>query len=113
MLLMVEIRVGMFHSAYWYAKASSKCMKDYDRNKKLSYLQYWDGNNLYGWTMSQKLPVKNYKWVKNISKFCESFIKSYNEESDKRYFLEIDVQYREKLRDLHNDLPFFHFYLKE
>ena len=33
--------------------------------------------------MSQKLHVKNFKWVKDISKFDESFIKSYNEESDK------------------------------
>ena len=35
-------------------------MKDYDKNKELSYIQYWDGNNLYGWVMSQKLPVDNF-----------------------------------------------------
>ena len=29
-------------------------MKDYDKNKELSYTQYWDVNNLYGWTMSVK-----------------------------------------------------------
>ena len=29
-----------------------------------------------------------------------------NEESDKGYFLEVDVQYPEKLHDLRNDLPF-------
>ena len=29
-----------------------------------------------------------------------------NEESDKGYFLEFDVQYPEKLHDLHNDLLF-------
>ena len=29
-----------------------------------------------------------------------------NEESDKGYFLEVDVQYAEKLHDLHNHLPF-------
>ena len=32
-------------------------MKDYDKNKELSYLQYWDVNNLYVWAMPQKLPV--------------------------------------------------------
>ena len=32
-------------------------MKDYDKNKELSYLQYWGINNLYGWAMSQNLPV--------------------------------------------------------
>ena len=56
--------------------------------------------------MSQKLPVKNFKWVKDISKFDESFIKSYNEEIHKGYFLEVDVQYPENLHNLHNDVPF-------
>ena len=56
--------------------------------------------------MPQKLPEKNFKWVKDISKFDESFIKCYNEESDKGYFLEADVQYPEKLHDLYNDLLF-------
>ena len=84
MLLMVGtcIRGGMCHSIYQYAKADNKYMKDYDKNKESSYLQYWDVNNLYGWAMSQKFPVKNFKWIKNIFKFDESFIKSYNDESD-------------------------------
>ena len=33
-------------------------------------------------------------------------IKNYNEESDKGYLLEVDVQYLEKLHERHNDLPF-------
>ena len=41
-----------------------------------------------------------------ISKFDESFIKSYYEESDEEYFLDVDVQHPEKLRNLHNSLLF-------
>ena len=41
--------------------------------------------------------LKNYK---------EKLRKSYNEESDEGYFLEVDVQYVQKLHELHNDLPF-------
>ena len=36
----------------------------------------------------------------------KDFIKSYNDESDEGYFLEVDVQYLENLHSLHNDLPF-------
>ena len=50
-----------------------------------------DVNNLYGWAMLQKLPVNNFDWVKDTSQFNEDFIKNYNEESDERYFLEVDV----------------------
>ena len=70
-------------------------MKDYDKNKESSYLQYQDRNNLYGWAISQKLPVNNFKWIKDTSQFNEDFIKNYDQESDEGYFLEIDVQYLE------------------
>ena len=64
------------------------------------------GCNLYVWAMLQKLPVNNFEWIKDTSQFNEDFIKNYNEESDEGYFLEVDVQYLEKLHELHNDLPF-------
>ena len=107
MLLMVEkgIRGGICHSIYQYAKAN-KYMKDYDNNKESLYVQYWDVNNLHGWAMSQKLPVNNFEWIKDTSKFNEDFIKNYNEESDEGYFLEVDIQYLEKLHELQNDLLF-------
>ena len=83
-------------------------MNDYDKDIESSYLEYLDANNLYGWAMSQKLPVDGFKWIKedNLSKFNEKFIKSYNENSDKGYFLEVDVKYPKKLFNLHRDLPF-------
>ena len=67
---------------------------------------YWDVNNLDGWVMLQELSVNNFEWIKNTSQFNEDFIKSYNEESEERYFLEVHVQYLERLHELHNDLPF-------
>ena len=38
--------------------------------------------------------------------FNEDFIKNYNEENDEEYFSEVDIQYPEKLLELHNYLPF-------
>ena len=54
----------------------------------------------------QKLPVNNFERIKDTSGFNKDFIKKYKEESDKGYFLEFDVQYLEKLHELHNDLLF-------
>ena len=106
MLLMVEkgIRGGICHSIYWYAKANNKYMKDYDKNKESSYIQYWDVNNLYRWAMWQKLLVNIFEWIKDTSQSNEDFIKNYNGESDERYFLEVDVQYLKKLYKLHSDI---------
>ena len=42
-------------------------MKDYDKNKESLYSKYWDINNLYGWVMSQTLPVNSFKCVENRS----------------------------------------------
>ena len=41
---MVEkgIRGGVCNSTNKNAKANNKYMKDYDKNKKSSYLKYWD-----------------------------------------------------------------------
>ena len=56
--------------------------------------------------MIQKLSVNGFKWVEKISKFNERFIKSYNENSDIGYFLEVDVEYPKKLFNLQKDLQF-------
>ena len=74
MLLMVEdgIRGGICHSIHRYAKANNKYMKNYNKNKEFSYIQYLDANNLYGWAMSQKLPVNGFKWIKNVTEIDEN-----------------------------------------
>ena len=81
-------------------------MKDYDKNIESSYIQYVDANDLYGWAMSQKLPVNNFKWIEVASKINEKFIKNYYENSKKGYILEVDIKYPKELHDIHSDLPF-------
>ena len=91
-----EISGGICHTIHQYVKANNKYMKDYDQ----------DVNNLYGWAMSQKLPVNGFEWVEDIFEFNKDFIKSYNEESDEGYLFKVDVQNPEKLHEFHNGLPF-------
>ena len=108
MLLMVEegIRGGICHAIQRYAKANNKYMNDYDRKKKSSYIQYLDANNLYGKAMTEKLPVKGFRWMEDISKINEDFVKVYNKNDNKGYILDVDVDYPSKLQNLHSDLPF-------
>ena len=56
--------------------------------------------------MSQKLSVNKFEQIEETSQFNEDFKKNYNEENDEGYFLEVDVQYLEKLHELQNNLPF-------
>ena len=93
-------------SIYRHAKANSKCIKDYDKNKESSYLQYWDVTNLYGWPILRKFPVNNFGRIEYTSQFNKDFIKHNIEESDKEYFLEVDFHYIEKLYELYNNLLF-------
>ena len=69
MLLMIDegIKGGIYHSALRHAKANNKYMKGYDENKDDSFLVYTDFNNLYGKTMSEKLPVDGFEWIEDIS----------------------------------------------
>ena len=94
MLLMVEegIRGGICHSIHRYAKANNKYMKNYNNNEELSYLQYLDAKNLYGWARSKKLRVNEFKWIDN-NEINEDFIKNYNENDNKGYILEVDSKY--------------------
>ena len=109
-LLMVEkeLRGGISKTKRRYAKANNKYMKNYDKNIESSYLAYLDANNLYGWAVSQKLPVYGFEWLEKsrLSRFNERFIKKYNENSDIGYFLEVDIDYPKDLFNLHKDFPF-------
>ena len=56
--------------------------------------------------MYQKCPINGFEWVEDLYQFDESFIKNYDENSDKGYFFDIDVEYLKNLFNLHKDFPF-------
>ena len=104
MLMMFErgIRGGITHISKRSAEANNKYMKDYNRDKPSSYIQYLDANNLYGWAMTQKLPTHGFKWVNyDKSKVLELLEKKTN----KGYIFEVDLEYPKKLWKSHNDYP--------
>ena len=93
-------RGGISYISKRYAKANNKYMNDYDLEKPSTFITYLDKNNLYGWTMSEYLPYKEFNWLKNVDKFD---VNSINEKSDTGYFLEVDLKYPDELHGLHND----------
>ena len=105
MLLMVEkrIRGGICHAIFRYAKAKNKYMKDYNKDEEESFLQYNDANNLYGFVISEPLPDDGLEWMEDLSKIYEGIMKNYDENSDKGYILEEDVEYPKNLHDLRSE----------
>ena len=57
-------------------------------------------NNLYGWAMSEYLPYKEFKWLKNVDEFD---VMSINGKRLIGYLLEVDLEYSDELDELHND----------
>ena len=52
--------------------------------------------------MSEYLPYERLKWLKNVDKFD---VMSVNEKNPIGYLLEVDLEYFDKLHELHNDYP--------
>ena len=59
-------------------------------------------NNLYGWAMSEYLPYSEFNWLKMFDEFDVMRVSKKNEIG---YFLEVDLEYPDILRELHNDCP--------
>ena len=106
-LLMIEkgIRGGISIISNRYGKANNKYMKDYNKKEASKYLMYVDANNLYGWAMSQKLPIHSFKWMtdKEIKNLFKVQVVQFWERTP--CILEVDLEYPEDLHDLHNDYP--------
>ena len=110
MLLMIEnaIRGGICQAVHRYAKANNRYMDNYDENNEQSYIEYLDANELYGWAISQKLPVNGFKWIEDskLSEFNKGFIKNQDENSNIGHILEVDVEYPKNLVNSDRDFPF-------
>ena len=96
------LRGGISYIGKRYAKANNKYMNDYDLKKQSTFISYFDINNLYGWPMSESLPYEEVKWLKNVDEFD---VMPVDEKSLIGYLLEVDLQYPDKLHELHSDYP--------
>ena len=108
MLLMWErcIRGGISMISNRYGEANNKYMEGgFNENEPSKYIMYLDANNLYGCAMSMKLPTHGFKWMSGgeLENLYEN--QELNTWNKTPCILEVDLEYPEKLHDLHNDYP--------
>ena len=94
----VKQHIGMLKQTINVWMIMIKTLNDHMQNTQMQII-CMDGQ-------CQKLAVNGFKWAENLSKFNYRFIKNYNENSDKGYILEVDVEYQKNLLNSHRDLPF-------
>ena len=105
MYLFVEksIRGGICQQVCKYAKANNpECGSTYDPNLPTSHICYYDANNLYGYSMSEKLPVGGYEWVYDLD---VDTIMQCPDDGDTGYLVEIDFEYPSDIHEKTRDLP--------
>ena len=77
----------------------SQCSNRYSKADENTEIMYLDANNLYGWALSQKLPIKDFKWI-TVEEY-----ENRPQDPKKGYVLEVDLDFPEELHDWFNDLP--------
>ena len=98
------MRGGISYIANRCGVANDKYMKEYNLEKPSKYITYLDANNLYGWAMSQCLPMGGFKWLtpKQLDKILS---KTLLPDNKRGYIFEVNLEYPEELHNLYNDCP--------
>ena len=98
------IRGGISVITHRFAKANNPYLPNYDSGKPNNYIFYMDANNLYGYSMIQKLPTRGFRWLTNQE--IEDFqISTLETTSEIGYVLEVDLEYPRELHDSHVGYP--------
>lgn len=97
--LQSNIRGGISQCSHRFAQANNEYIPTYDTSKPKDYLCYWDACNLYGWAISQMLPIDDFEWVSD----CENLdVSQIPDDSNVGYILDVDIVYSRELHDYHN-----------
>ena len=92
LFLMDTIRGGISVCNKKHVIADNKYIDENTKNNK--YLMYLDANNLYGVSMVQSLPYKNFKWSDNLTL-----------DKIQTAIYEVDIEIPKKLHDKFKDYP--------
>ena len=93
------LRGGISMISNRYSEANNPYLSTYDQTSPSKYIMYLDGNNLYGWAMSQSLPTHGFHWTEPFD------VTEVPDDASEGYILEVDLDYPSHLHDMHNDYP--------
>ena len=99
-----NLRGGVTTINHRQFKANNTYLEDFDPTLPSSFIHYVDANNLYGASMSAKLPTGNYRWLDQQEIDSIHFMREATD-GEICYILEVDLEYPTNLHDLHNDFP--------
>ena len=98
------MRGGVLYIGKRYCKANNEFVDGFDESMVKSFIMYFDANNLHGWAMTQCLPYGRFKWLSE-EEINEVNFDLVDNESSVGYILEVNLEYPDKLHELHNDYP--------
>ena len=103
MYLFIEdsIRGGLVQQTVKFVQANNPALSNYNPEKPISHLLYYDVNSLYAYAMQQLLPVGEYSWS-NVS--LEELL-SHPDDAPYGYVAEVDLDYPAAIHALTNDFP--------
>ena len=95
MILLIEINIR--------GGISSVMGDRYVKSDEYKKILYIDANNLYGHSMSQPLPYDEIKFDKNVK--LEDILNT-PDDSDIGYFIEVDLNYSDNMKEKTKQFPF-------
>ena len=81
----------------FFVRRNNPYLEDYNPDQETSYIMYFDSNNLYGWAMSQPLPVGGFHWCRVFP--TKHQIMKWRSNRKIGYILEVDLEYPEELHE--------------
>ena len=103
MYLMIEsgMRGGVCMISKRHAQANNPPVGNFISKQSLSYISDSDSNNLYGWAMSQFLPLSYFSLLVKEELELIDWQRLWDE-SNQGFIIESDLQYPPELHDAHN-----------
>ena len=106
MFIESSVRGGVAVASCHHAKANNPYVREYDSSKPTSWIFYQDVTSLYGFCLSQKLPISSFKWeTYNKDKLLEIVNNFDYKTSDYGFLVEVDLDIDPSLHSYFYDFP--------